>query len=129
MYYYEKDYIMRMIHEIAQMLAYLYFGRKENALPAVMTQEVRTDNDYLLRMIDNGQINAAEDKLFDLLDSGTWDDEQKTALIISFYDHLNEKGDAFLDRADFSRDEIMSGMEDALRMVGKQIPEYLQWVD
>ena len=129
MYYYEKDYIMRMIHEIAQMLAYLYFGRKENALPAVMTQEVRTDNDYLLRMIDNGQINAAEDKLFDLLDSGTWDDEQKTALIISFYDHLNEKGDTFLDRADFSRDEIMSGMEDALRMVGKQIPEYLQWVD
>ena len=27
MYYYEKDYIMRLIHGIAQVLAYLYFGR------------------------------------------------------------------------------------------------------
>ena len=33
MYYYEKDYIMRLIHGIARMLAYLFFGRLETDLP------------------------------------------------------------------------------------------------
>ena len=68
MYYYEKDYIMRLIHGIAQVLAYLYFGKKADMLPEVMGQEAREDNDYLLRMIDSGQINAAEDKLFELME-------------------------------------------------------------
>ncbi len=129
MYYYEKDYIMRLIHGIAQVLAYLYFGKKADMLPEVMGQEAREDNDYLLRMIDSGQINAAEDKLFELIESGAWDDDQKAALILSFYDYLNGKKDDFLESAGFSRDEIMPGMDEALRMIGKKIPEYLKWVE
>lgn len=58
-------------------------------------------------MIDSGQINAAEDKLFELIESGAWDDDQKAALILSFYDYLNGKKDDFLESAGFSRDEIM----------------------
>ena len=129
MYYYEKDYIMRLIHGIAQMLAYLYFGKKGEMLPVVMGQEAQEDNDYLLRLIDGGQVNSAENKLFKLIESSVWDDDQKAALIISFYDYLNGKKDDFLERAGFSRDEILSGLEEALRMVGKEIPEYLKWVD
>ena len=86
MYWYEKDYIMRLIHGIAQMLAYLWFGRKETELPAVMGQECREDSDYLKRLVDSGQINAAEDKLFDLLETAVWDEKQKAALVISFDD-------------------------------------------
>ncbi len=129
MYYYEKDYIMRLIHGIAQVLAYLYFGKKMELLPEVMGQEAREDNDYLLRMIDSGQINAAEDKLFELIESGAWDDDQKAALILSFYDYLNGKKDDFLERSGFSRDEIMPGLDEALQLIGKKIPEYLKWVE
>ncbi len=128
MYYYEKDYIMRLIHGIAQILAYLYFGKKGDTLPAVMNQESRENNDYLRRMIDSGQINAAENRLFDLIGSGAWDADQNTALILSFYDYLNGKKDDFLERAGFSRDEILSGLEEALRLIGREIPEYLKWV-
>lgn len=129
MYYYEKDYIMRLIHGIAQMLAYLFFGKKGDTLPAVMGQETRENNDYLLRMIDHGQINAAEDKLFDLIESGVWDADQKAALILSFYDYLNGKKDEFLEKSGFSRDEILSGLEEALKRIGKEIPEYMRWLE
>lgn len=126
MYWYEKDYIMRLIHGIAQMLAYLWFGKKETELPTVMGQECREDGDYLKRLIDAGQINAAEDKLFELLEKAVWDEKQKAALVISFYDYLNLKNDEFLAAADFSRDEIVSGLEDALGRLGMEIPEYLR---
>ena len=126
MYWYEKDYIMRLSHGIAQMLAYLWFGKKETELPTVMGQECREDGDYLKRLIDAGQINAAEDKLFELLETAVWDEKQKAALVISFYDYLNLKNDEFLAAADFSRDEIVSGLEDALGRLGMEIPEYLR---
>ncbi len=126
MYWYEKDYIMRLIHGIAQVLAYLWFGKKDTELPTVMGQECREESDYLRRLVDAGQINAAEDKLFDLLETAVWDEKEKAALVISFYDYLDSKSDEFLAAADFSRDEIVSGLEDAIRKLGLEIPEYLR---
>ena len=126
MYWYEKDYIMRMIHGIAQILAALWFGRRETELPSVMSEQCGAENDYLRRLVDSGQINAAEDRLFEILETAVWDSEQKAALILSFYDYVNEKDDAFLSKAGFSRDEIFEGMRDALRSIGKEIPEYLR---
>ena len=125
-YWYEKDYIMRLIHGIAQVLAYLWFGKRETELPTVLDHECREDSDYLKRLVDSGQINTAEDKLFDLLETAGWDERQKAALVISFYDYVNLKSDEFLSAADFSRDEIVSGLEDALGRIGMELPEYLR---
>ncbi|MBR2822476.1 MAG: hypothetical protein IKE24_02165 [Clostridia bacterium] len=120
---------MRLIRGIAQVLAYLYFGKKGDALSEVMSQEAREDNDHLLRLIDSGQINAAENRLFELIESVVWDADQKAALIITFYDYLNGKKDDFLESSGFCRDEILQGLDEALRMIGKEIPEYLKWVE
>ncbi len=109
---------MRLIHGIAQVLAYLYFGKKmeeTEELATLMEQDCKENNDYLRHMVDNGKINAAENRLFDLLETTSWDNRQKAALVISFYDYVNGKDDDFLSRTDFSRDEIISGMEDALK--------------
>lgn len=124
MYWYEKDYIMRLIHGIAQALAFLFFGKRE--LPSVMGPECREDHDFLRRMVDSGQICAAEDRLFDLLENAVWDGDQKAALILSFYEFVNGKDDDFLRRAGFSRDEMYEGLRDALRLIGREIPEYLR---
>jgi len=129
MYHYEKDYIMRLIHGIARILARMLFGREadqECEPEAVMEEAVRERNDYLKRMIDSMQINAAEDKLFDLIANTAWDDRQKAALVISFYDYVNGKDDAFLSQADFSREEVIKGLEDAMKAVNFEIPEYLR---
>ena len=128
MYYFEKDYIMRLIHGIAQVLARMLFGQKleHGELVSAMEALCRENHEYLRQMVDNVQINAAEEKLFDLIQNAAWDERQKAALIIAFYDHVNSKDDDFLARADFSRDEIISGLEDAMKTIHMEIPEYLR---
>ena len=128
MYYFEKDYIMRLIHGVSRMLAWMIFGKniaEEEELVSLMEKTCRENHDYLRQMIDSGQINQAEEKLFDLIETVAWDDRQIAALVLSFYDYLNSRDDDFLARSDFSRDEIISGLEDAMKMMNMQIPEYL----
>jgi len=128
-YYYEKDYIMRLIHGIARILARMLFNKEledDGGFVTILEESGRESNDYLHRMIDGGQVNAAEEKLFDLLESAAWDNRQKAALVLSFYDYLNGKDDTFLATADFSREEIVSGLEDAMKALNMEIPEYLR---
>ena len=129
MYYYEKDYIMRLIHGIALVLARLLLGRQmesEGEIATILDKKEKEQNDLLLRMVDDGEINKAEERLFDLLENASWDDRHKAAVAICFYSHVNDKDDEFLEKADFTRDEIMEGLEDAMRAVHMEIPEYLR---
>ena len=129
MYYYEQDYIMRLIHGIAAMLARMLFGERipESGEPSAVMEETCREQDDLLRgMVDAGRINAAENRLFDLLENAAWDDRQKAALVLSFYGHVNGKDDDFLAAADFSREEIIRGMEDAMKAVHFDLPEYMR---
>ena len=129
MYYFEKDYIMRLIHGIARILARMLFNREleeDGEFAAVMEEAERESDDYLRQMVDDGKVNEAEEKLFDLIASASWDEKQKAALVLSFYDYLNGKDDEFLAAADFSREEIIRGMEDALKAANMEIPEYLR---
>lgn len=129
MYYFEKDYIMRLIHGIARILARMLFNREleeDGEFAAVMEEAERESDDYLRQMVDDGKVNEAEEKLFDLITSASWDEKQKAALVLSFYDYLNDKSDEFLAAADFSREEIIRGLEDGMKAVGMEIPEYLR---
>ena len=129
MYYYEKDYIMRLIHGIALVLARLLLGRQmenEGEIATILDKQEKEQNDLLLRMVDEGKINKAEERLFDLLENASWDDRHKAAVAICFYSHVNDKDDEFLEKADFTREEIMEGLEDAMRAVHMEIPEYLR---
>ena len=129
MYYFEKDYIMRLIHGIALVLARLLLGRQmesEGEIATILVKKEKEQNDLLLRMVDDGEINKAEERLFDLLENASWDDRHKAAVAICFYSHVNDKDDEFLEKADFTRDEIMEGLEDAMRAVHMEIPEYLR---
>ena len=124
MYYYEKDYIMRLIHGIALVLARLLLGRQmenEGEIATILDKQEKEQNDLLLRMVDEGKINRAEERLFDLLENASWDDRHKAAVAICFYSH-----DEFLEKADFTREEIMEGLEDAMKAVHMEIPEYLR---
>jgi hypothetical protein len=129
MYYYEKDYIMRLIHGIALVLARLLLGRQmenEGEIATILDKQEKEQNDLLLRMVDEGKINRAEERLFDLLENASWDDRHKAAVAICFYSHVNDKDDEFLEKADFTREEIMEGLEDAMKAVHMEIPEYLR---
>ena len=129
MYYYEKDYIMRLIHGIAQVLARILLGRQmeEGAeISSVLGTEGKKHYGRLTRMIGAGNVNGAEEELFSLLETAPWTGREKAALALAFYDFLNEKEDEFLEKAGFSRDEVAEGLEDALKLAGMEIPEYLR---
>ena len=127
MYIYEKDYIMRMIYGITQMLAVILFGRKLDTQELILAfgDEFQGNNDYLLEMVDRGEINTAENKLFEIIDSSGMEQDALGSLILLFYDHVNSKDDDFLAKAGFSREEILTGLKDAMSRIGMDVSEYV----
>lgn len=108
---FEQDYIMRQIKEMVRALLRLLFN-KDADCPA--TELIATDADRqalegLLDLVDEGRIDEAENRLFELSESK---DAEGLKLALLFYSHLNDKPDEFLAAHDFSRDEIRSGIRD-----------------
>ena len=110
---FEQDYIMRQIHQFIRILVKMLFNI-DSEFPASQLLEYTnakgTATD-LLRKIDDGNINEAENELFELIE-----DKSKDSLLtgIIFYSHLNDKDDDFLESNDFSRDEVKDGIRQLL---------------
>ena len=107
---FERDYIMRLIHEIVRALLKLLFNIDANQEEEqiITTQADRMRYDELLDLIDKGEINEAENRLLDELDPEEVKD-YKTALL--FYSYLNEKDVDFLEEHQFSKGEIIYGLK------------------
>lgn len=114
---FEQDYIMRLVHEIARVLAKILFHIDSETVSEELESRIEeTDElEQLLHMVDNGQINEAENKLYDMLDAGA-PNCIETAIL--FYSYLNEKSDEFLNENDYSRGEIKEGIEGVAARVG-----------
>lgn len=106
----KKDYVMRLIHEAVRALVKLVFKidtEKEEEL--VFTEkEKETTYDELLKLINEGKINEAENKLLDELDSK---DMECYKMALMFYSYLNDKDIDFLEEHDFSKKEIVDGLK------------------
>ena len=109
----KNDYIMRKIEEWISMILEFVFKIDKNSSPEKLlkleaSKEILKD---LKLKIDNGNINEAEDSLFEMLKHKTQD-----SLLIGllFYSYLNEKDSKFLNEHDFERDEIKTGIKDLL---------------
>lgn len=114
---FEQDYIMRLIKEMVRAILKLLFQiDTENTITELVeSTEQKETLEELLRMIDEGKINEAENRLSDLVDE-TDKESLKTALL--FYSALNEKTDDFLLENNFSRDEIRLGIESVTEKFG-----------
>ena len=102
--YEEKDYIMRLIHELIRTLIKLLCGAdpdrsEEELLPAAKKGRYLS----LRQMLDDGEINQAENLLQEELDIH---DRADLEMALLFYRSLNRKSDEFLEDHNFSREEI-----------------------
>lgn len=107
----KDDYIMRMIRDMAKLLARLILGKEDiNYVLPEDEEFTAIDNLYrkLINMADAGQINEAENILLEELEDQSAEYFEMAA---SFYLHLNEFDDEFLDGHQYSREEINEGME------------------
>lgn len=114
----EKDYIMRMIKEMASVLFSLAFGKK------YVSVELEKENKYevsgknlkdFLDMIDLGKINEAENILLAGIDYTNKEDIGTAAL---FYQHLSEKDSEFLQRSNYTKEEVLSGLKQLFEKSG-----------
>ncbi len=105
----EKDYYMRIVHELVRMLIRLVFSKDidrddEEAVPLEVMEKYKK----LISMIDDGQINEAENLLLDGLKP---DSRAYFELALMFYEKMNGKTDEFLEEHDYSREEVTDGIK------------------
>ena len=106
----EKDYMLRMIKDLTKSIAHIILGKSEieYELPEKENYS-RVDYLYvkLLELVNSGKINESENLLFDELNTS---DMRQFEMAMSFYLYLNDFGDDFLEKNNYSRDEISDGI-------------------
>lgn len=114
---FEQDYIMRIIKEMICAVLKLVFQIDAAAPEEEMVKDaVRLENlKKLLAMMNNGDINKAENCLMEWTVSGKQED---LLMGLLFYSRLNEKTDDFLEEHAYSREEIQEGLEDLIAQYG-----------
>lgn len=105
---FEQDYIMRLVKEMVRAILKLLFNIDTESPTAELleTKEEKVLLESLIDMVDDGKVNEAENRLYDLID-----DNQSLKSALLFYSYLNDKSDEFLEENDFSREEIKLGIE------------------
>ena len=114
---FEQDYVMRLIKEMVRAILKLLFNI-DTELATVELLENKEEKETLKNlfdMIDDGKINEAENRLYDLT-SDT--DMNSLEIALLFYSYLNDKTDDFLEENDFSRNEIKLGLENVTDSFG-----------
>lgn len=134
---YEQDYIMRLIKEMVRSLLKLLFhiDMQSPIEELLHDREAKDTLRDLAGMVDRGEINEAENRLYAMLaetggdgaqeGDGTQEgvpadapDRERLELALLFYGYLNEKDDEFLHDHGYSREEIRSGLEDWVERYG-----------
>lgn len=114
---FEEDYIIRQIREMVRMLLKLLFQLdqeedSEELLRGTKENEVLRE---LLEMVDDGRINEAENRVYELCEDG---EMANLKVMLLFYDYLNGKSDEYLEECEFSREELKEDMRDLLAGFG-----------
>ncbi len=114
----EKDYIMRIIKEMVRVLFSLMFGKKYVSVEQEVKNGYEVSGkklDELFTMIDNGEINEAENLILEGIDYGNKNELAAAAL---FYQYLSEKNEDFLKKNNYSTDEVLEGINQILQQAG-----------
>lgn len=110
---FEQDYIMRLIKEMIRAILKLVFRiDTDNPVKELLEEKQSQDTlEKLLDMVDSGKINEAENQIYDMTSDNNMANLEAALL---FYSYLNDKDDDFLQKNDFCRDEIKSGITELI---------------
>ena len=114
----EKDYLMSIMKEAISVLFSFLLGK------TYVSVELERENHYqvsgrdlngLLEMIDQGQINEAENILLGRLD---YRNQHEVAAATLFYQYLSEKEESFLKQHNYSYEEVLDGLKQLIKKSG-----------
>ena len=114
---FEQDYIMRMIKEMIRTILKLLFNVDTEIQTTELfeNEEEKAALETLLNMVDDGDINEAENKIFAIVETR---DRVSLELVLLFYSYLNDKSDDFLAENNFSRKEMQDDLKYILSQYG-----------
>lgn len=113
----EQDYLVRAIKEMAKVIAKIVL-KKTDTDYKVSEQMVNSEDELylqLMKMLAEGQVNEAENLLFDKLDGK---DKNKLEIALTFYTKLAEYGDDYFKEHNYSKEEVKSGLVDVAKVYG-----------
>lgn len=118
-----EDFFKRQIEGIIRVYAKLLFNKQyksddwdEQVFIALQGEPLSLQDD-LERIIEHGEIDAAENLLFEVLEEAISEKVNRNEceeLITWFYEQLDRMSDEELEYGNFSREEIMQGQAEAL---------------
>ena len=114
----EKDYIMRIIKEMVRVLFSLMLGKKYVSVEQEAKNGYEVSGkklDELLTMIDNGEINEAENLMLEDID---YSNRNELAAAALFYQYLSEKNEDFLQKNNYSKEEVLDGINQIMQKAG-----------
>ena len=107
----QDDFILRQIREMVHAVMKMLFQVSASELTPEVIEDstARTTLENLIALTDEGKIDEAENQLYEMTCDG---DRQNLEIGLLFYYNLNGKDDDFLEAHNFSREEIMTGIQD-----------------
>lgn len=114
----EKDYIMRKIKEMARIIFSFMLGEKYYSVEEEIKNGYEVSGkklDELLKMTDQGEINEAENILLESID---YSNKNELAAAALFYQYLSEKNEDFLQKNNYSCEEVLDGMNHIIEKSG-----------
>jgi len=112
---FQDDYFMRQIEALSKMLGQLiFFKRTDDNIVEIFDAQGNVISEGLLlhklkHMIAKGEINEAENLLFDEIESQSGTELLPVA--IAFYQSLAELSEARLAQCNYSPEEIIGGLQ------------------
>lgn len=119
---FEKDWLMRQIKTMVQAMLKLLMNVDTDAGASYQyAEESHKSETWLLHsklteLIESGDINEAENLLFDAFES--IDSDNLIGVAMDFYNRLNDLTDEELEKQSFSRQEIADGIKDIAVIYG-----------
>ena len=108
---YQDDYVMRTISDLVRAIARLALGKNDINYELPDTEDKYTSLDSIYRklkdMADAGDMNGAENTLYEELDTSNM---EYLEMALTFYMYLNQFKDDVLYTANYSREEIVEGI-------------------
>lgn len=116
---YHQDWLMQQIEAITATLKYVISGKKEHIVAEDIQAPTPMGDDglylQLQALVRQGNICEAEDLLYELMEEP---DSRVLDAARRFYEDLNRLSDETLRQCNFSREEILEGLQNVCGQFG-----------
>ncbi len=120
----KQDWLMRQIDILTVLIARIVFDKGEVQYDLMEEEGERQGEPphrELWELLARHKLGTAENRLFELLNP---EDERGLALAVEFYRRANTFSDDELAMQGFTRDELLDGLHDAMKIYGVEIPGF-----